>query len=75
MYLFFAHLEVYDHCKNKDGGDEVHEIRQVLPVEGLPEGAHLIGASSQQVKQSNDRSLELSAWGKIQTNLIYVSNV
>lgn len=61
-----AHLEVYDHCKNEDGGDEVHEIWQVLPVEGLSEGAHLICACGQQVKQGNDGSLKLSAWEKPQ---------
>lgn len=58
-----AYLEVYDHCENEDGGDEVHEVWQVLPVEGLSEGAHLISASGQQVKQSDDGSLKLSAWG------------
>lgn len=64
ILLLTAHLEVYDHCKNKDGGDEVHEVWQVLPVEGLSEGAHLISASGQQVKQSDDGSLKLSAWEK-----------
>lgn len=59
-----AHLEVYDHCKNKNGGNEVHEIWQVLPVEGLSEGAHLISASGQQVKQSDNGSFKLSAWSK-----------
>lgn len=42
-----AHLEVYHHRKYKDGGDEVHEVRQVLPVEGLSEGTDFISASGQ----------------------------
>lgn len=62
--MMSAYLEVYDHCKNKDGGDEVHEIWQVLPVEGLSEGSNLISASGQQVKQSDDGTLKLSAWEK-----------
>lgn len=57
-----AHLEVYDHCKNKDCGDEVHEVRQVLPVEGLSEGSHFVRAGGQEMKESNDGSLELSTW-------------
>lgn len=61
-----AHLEVYDHCKNKDCGDEVHEIWQVLPVEGLSEGAHLIRACGQQMKQCDDSSLKLSTWKNIE---------
>lgn len=55
-----AHLEVYDYCKHKDGGDEVHEVRQVLSVEGLSQGAHLVRAGGQKMKESNDGSLKLS---------------
>lgn len=69
-----AHLEVYDHCKNEDGGDEVHEIWQVLPVEGLSEGAHLICACGQQVKQGNDGSLKLSAWKNHSNKIFFLAS-
>ena len=35
------YLEVYDHTKDEDGGEQVHEVGQVLPVEGLSQGSHL----------------------------------
>ena len=57
--MLAAHLEVYDHRKNKDCGNEVHEVRQVLSVESLPEGAHLISAGGQEMKESNDSPLKL----------------
>lgn len=57
---FAAHLEIYDHCENKNSGDEVHEVRQVLPVEGLSEGADLVSASGQEVKESNDCPFKFS---------------
>lgn len=56
-----ANLEVYDHCKHKDGGDEVHKVGQVLSVEGLSQGTHLVCAGGQQMEESNDGSLKLSA--------------
>ncbi len=55
-----AHLEVYDHCKHEDSGNEVHEVWQVLSVEGLSQGTHLVRAGSQEMKESNDGSLKLS---------------
>jgi len=57
-----AHLEVYDHGKHKDGGHEVQEVGQVLPVEALSQGAHLVRAGGQEMKHSNDGSLKLSTW-------------
>lgn len=60
-----AHLKVYDHCKNKDCGNKVHEIRQVLSVEGLSQGAHLVRAGGQEMKESNDGPLKLSTWVNI----------
>ncbi len=53
-------LEVYDHSKDEDCGDEVQEIGQVLSVEGLSQCSHFISTSGQQVEQSNNSSLKLS---------------
>ena len=36
-----ADLEVDDHSEDEDGGSEVHEVGQVLAVEGLAECTHL----------------------------------
>ena len=40
--LSMPNLEVYDYAEDKDGGHQVHEVGQVLPVEGLPQGADLV---------------------------------
>ena len=56
-----TNLEVYDYSKHEDCGDEVHKVGQVLPVEGLPQRSHLVSAGGQQMKQSDDGALKLSA--------------
>ena len=56
---FWTHLEIDDHRKDKDGGDEVHEVGEVLAVECLPQGSDLVGAGGQQVEQRDDGALEL----------------
>ena len=55
------YLEVYDHTKDDDGGEQVGQVRQVLAVEGLAEGANLVLAGGQKVEESNDGALELCA--------------
>lgn len=55
---FWTHLEVDDHCEDKDGGDEIHEVGEVLAVEGLPKGSDLVSACGQQVKQCNDSTFK-----------------
>lgn len=55
------HLEVDDNGEDKDGGHQVHQVGQVLPVEGLTQGAHLVISRGQQVEEGNDGSLKLSA--------------
>lgn len=60
--MILAHLEVYDHCEHEDGGNEVHEVGQVLSVECFSQGTHLVRAGGQQMKESNDCSLKLSTW-------------
>lgn len=63
VYLVLpAHLEVYDHSEHKDSGDEVHEVGQVLSVEGLSQGTHLVCAGGQEMEKSNDSPLKLSTW-------------
>lgn len=54
-----AYLEVYDHRKHEDRGNEVHEVGQVLPVEGFSQGAHFVRASGQQMKERDDGALKL----------------
>lgn len=62
VYLVLpAHLEVYDHSEHKDGGDEVHEVGQVLSVEGLSQSTHFVCPSGQQMEKRNDCSLKLCA--------------
>lgn len=66
-------LEVYDNGKDEDCRDKVHEVGQVLSVEGLSQSSHFISTSCQQVEQSNNGSLKLSTWmytNKIQLTLL-----
>lgn len=59
--MFLTNLEVNDHGKDKDGGEQVHEIGQVLPVEGFSQGADFVRPSGQQVEESNDGSFKFGA--------------
>ena len=59
------HLEVDDDGKDEDGGQQVHEVGQVLAVEGLAQGAHLVLARGQQVEQGDDGALELGAAARV----------
>jgi len=51
-------LEVDDDAKDQDGGEEVHDVRQVLSVERLSESSELVASGGQQVEESNDSALE-----------------
>lgn len=61
VILVFTDLEIYDHGKDKNGSDEVHEVGQVLPVESLSQSSHFVSTSGQQVEQSDNSTLKLSA--------------
>ena len=54
-------LEVDDGNKDEDGGQEVHDVGEVLAVEGLLESTLLVGPGHQKVEQSNDGTLKLGA--------------
>lgn len=57
-----THLEVDDHGKDEDGGNEIHEVGQILAVESLAEGADLVSACGQEMEQGNDGSFKLHSW-------------
>lgn len=57
-----THLEVYDYSKDEYGGNQIHEVGQVLPVEGLSQSTHFVCPGGQQMEKSDDCSLKLSAW-------------
>lgn len=54
-------LEVNDNCKDKDGGNQIHEVGKVLTVKGLTKSSDFVCASGQKVEQSNDGSLKFHA--------------
>ena len=56
-----TYLEVYDDSEDENGGHEVHEVGQVLPVEGLSQSPHLVLAGGQQVEEGNHSTLELGS--------------
>lgn len=54
-------LEVDDSAEHDDGRDQVHDVGQILAVEGLLERNRLVGPGEEQVDESNDGTLELGA--------------
>lgn len=52
-------LEVDDSTENDDGGDEVHDVGEVLAVESLLERNSLVGPGEEQVDKGNESTLEL----------------
>lgn len=55
-----VYLEVYDYSKDEDCGEKVHQVGQVLSVEGFTESADLVLSGCQQVEQCNDSTFEFS---------------
>ena len=54
-----SYLEVDDDGEDEDGGEQVHQVGQVLSVEGFAKGAHLVVSGGDEVEESDDRPLEL----------------
>ena len=54
-------MEVNHHTEDEDGGEEVHQVGQVLPVESLPESPDLVLPGGQEVEQSDHGTLKLGA--------------
>lgn len=54
-------LEVDDNAKDENGGQQVHDVGEVLAVEGLLQGTGLVGAGEEQVEESDQGTLELGA--------------
>ena len=52
-------LEVDDGAEDGNGSDQVHDVGQVLAVEGLLEGKLLVGPGDQKVDKGDDGTLEL----------------
>lgn len=56
-----SHLEVYDYSKDEDSGQQVHQVGQILAVEGLTQSTDLVLPGGQKVEQGDDCSLEFCA--------------
>ena len=67
LSCLWTHLEINDNSKHEDGSDQVHEIREVLAVEGLSEGSDLVCAGGQQVEQRNDGAFKFHPYGQSKT--------
>ena len=57
------YLEVDDDQEDGNGGQELHDVGQVLAIEGLLQGARLVRPGDEQVEEGNDSTLELSPAG------------
>ena len=55
------YLEVDHYTEDEDGGEEIHQVGEVLPVEGLAEGPDLVLSGGEQVEQCDHGALELGA--------------
>ena len=60
------YLEVNNYCKDKDSGNEVGKIWQILTIEGFTQTTHFICSGGQQMEESNDCSFKFSSWKKRQ---------
>ena len=59
----WTHLEIDHHCEDEDGGDQIHEVGEILAVEGLSKGSDLVSACGQQMEQCDDGTFEFhSCW-------------
>lgn len=58
-------LEVDDGGEDDKGGQQVHDVGQVLPVEGLLQGALLVGPGHEQVEEGDDGTLVLGATASV----------
>jgi len=54
-------LEVDDDDENQHGRQQIHQVWQILTVEGFAEAAHFVRPRGQKVEQGDDRTLELGA--------------
>lgn len=54
-------LEIDDDSKHQDGGQQVHQIGQILAIECLAQCTHFIVARGHQMEQSNYGALEFGA--------------
>lgn len=58
-------LEVDDGNKDHDGGQQVHDVGEVLSVEGLLESTLLVGPGHQEVEESDNSTLKLGATASV----------
>ena len=58
-------MEVDNRSENSQGCEQVHDVGEMLSVEGLAEGTSLVGPSDQKVEKSDDCSLELLSTASI----------
>merc|ERR1719348_331317 len=54
-------LEVDDNAKDEHCGAKVHQVGQILAVESLTQGTHLVLSCCEKVEECNDGSLKLGA--------------
>ena len=58
-------LKVDDSAEDDNGGDQVHDVGEVLAVESFAESDGLVRPGEEQVHQSNDGSLELRSTASV----------
>lgn len=64
LSCLWTHLEIDDNSKDEDGGDQVHEVGEILAVERLSKGSDLVCAGGQQVEQRNDGAFKFHPYGE-----------
>lgn len=69
LSCLWTYLEIDDNSEDKDGGDQVHEVGEILAVECLSKGSDLVCAGGQQVEQCDDGTFELHPCGQSRTQM------
>lgn len=58
-------LEVDDHGEHDDGGNEVHDVGETLPPEGLAKSTTLVVPGEDEVEERDDGALELGSTASV----------
>lgn len=71
VWTVTVYLEINNDAKDKDSGNKIGEIWQVLTVEGFTQTTNFICSGRQQMEQGNDSSFKLSSLKKNNKHFTY----
>lgn len=63
-----AYLEVDNDEENCNGSHQVHQVGQVLSVEGLTQTSYFVGPGGEKVEESNNGSFKLGSFSGVDSS-------